>query len=391
MKKILFGLQTMVMGGVEKELIAILKHLNPNEWDVTLVLMYVQDRSVVDMIPPEVKVINLNIDRAYYCSDTLTMAKLRWQGKRYGEAASLLIKKALQIGQTGSNVCIDDIPGISGTFDTAVCFHIHSPLMVRYIADKVSAKTKLAWIHNDFTTSGYRVDKIKDYLSAYNRVIGVSAKITNEFMRLCPSLASKTKVVYNALDSKEIQAKAKEHIDISVATRIKGKFVLLTVGRLEEQKGYDIAIEAANVINREGIDFIWCVIGDGSKKTEIQSLISEYGLEERFMLLGRKDNPYSYMNLCDIYVQPSRHEGYPLTVLEAKILAKPIVCTNFAGADEQIKNGVNGLIVPLNDSVAVADAIINLFNNYDRQRLFASVLFQENVFNQGFSEITSCL
>ena len=61
--------------------------------------------------------------------------------------------------------------------------------------------------------------------------------------------------------------------------------------------------------------------------------------------MGAKSNPYPYIAKADIYVQPSRHEGYCLTLAEAKCLAKPIVTTNFIGAYEQIEDGYTGFIV----------------------------------------------
>lgn len=390
MKRVIFGLQTMVMGGVEKELIAILKHLDPKEYDVTVLLMYISDQSVIDMIPSNVRVINLNIDRNYYCSDTVTASLLRLRRGKLYEAASLMTKKLLGIGQTGSNTSLNELQNIEDSFDVAVCYHLHSPLMVKYMAEKVKAKKRLAWIHNDFSTSGYRVDRIKKYLSAYDEIIGVSTKITEEFNELCPQLASKTKVIYNALDRDEIIHKANELTDLSGADQDKNKLILLTVGRLEEQKGYDTAVKAAQLLNAKNIDFTWYVIGDGSKKDEIKTLISKSGLEDRFVLLGRKNNPYPYIKACNIYVQPSRHEGYPLTVLEAKILEKPIVCTDFAGANEQIKNSVNGIIVPVDDYKALADSIIRLNDNKDMQRLFVSELKRSNASDNGFSKIIEC-
>lgn len=391
MKKIIFGLQTMVMGGVEKELIAILRHLNPKEWEITVVLMYITDQSIIDLIPQNVRLINLDIDQRYYCSDTFTATKLRLKRGKILEGLSLLCKKILRIGQTGSNTIISEISAINKEFDTAVCFHMHSPLMVKYISEKVTALKKLAWIHNDFSTSGYRVNKITKYLKKYDNIIGVSAKITNEFNNLCPDLASRSMVVYNALDREEIISKANEPIESQFRSMIKDKLFLLTVGRLEEQKGYDIAVSTAIRLKEMGINFVWIFIGEGSKYENIKRLISKSKLDDTVILLGRKDNPYRYMKACDIYVQPSRHEGYPLTVLEAKVLAKPIICTDFAGAGEQISDGKNGCIVSLNNSKALADTIIKLHSEKALQQHFIHNLLDENKTDSDFSEIISIL
>ncbi len=121
---------------------------------------------------------------------------------------------------------------------------------------------------------------------------------------------------------------------------------ILTVGRLViGYKGYDVAIKTANLLRSSGYRFKWYVIGDGQDKAKLQDLVKVYDLEKYFILLGSRDNPYPYMKMCDIYVQPSRNEGFGLTVIEAKILKKPIVCTNFNTSNELIKNEQDGLIV----------------------------------------------
>lgn len=391
MKKIIFGLQTMVMGGVEKELISILRHLDTKEWDITLVLMYIIDQTVVDMIPDYVKVINLNIDKEYYCSDTITACRLRLKKGKIREALTLITKKTLRIGQTGSNVNIIELPSIDGHFDTAVCFHMHSPLMVRYIAEKISACKKIAWIHNDFSTSGYRPDKIINYLSKYDDIIGVSSQITEEFRVLCPQLSSKTKIVYNALDRDEIEAKSEEDNDSDFMKILRNRLFLLTVGRMEEQKGYDTALKTALLLKSKGLSFLWGFIGDGSKMSEIQKQIVEYGLENEILIFGRRDNPYPFMKQCDIYVQPSRHEGYCLTVIEAKLLGKVIVCTDFTGVREQINDGKNGIIVSRDNPEVLANAIISINKNKEKQLLFRSILNSERQSYTGFNNIISNL
>lgn len=381
----------MVMGGVEKELISILRHLDTREWDITLVLMYIIDQTVVDMVPDHVKVINLNIDKEYYCSDTITACRLRLKQGKIREALTLIAKKALRIGQTGSNVNIKEIPTIDDHFDTAVCFHMHSPLMVRYIAEKISACKKIVWIHNDFLTSGYRPDKISNHLSIYDNIIGVSSQITEEFRELCPQLSSKTKIVYNALDRDEIEAKSEEAIDSDFMKILKNRLFLLTVGRMEEQKGYDTALKTALLLKSKGLSFLWAFIGDGSKMSEIQNQIAECGLENEIFILGRKDNPYPFMKQCDIYVQPSRHEGYCLTVIEAKLLEKVIVCTDFTGVREQINDGKNGIIVSRDNPEVLADAIICINDDKVKQVLFRSVLNSEKNSYTGFNNIISNL
>lgn len=103
----------------------------------------------------------------------------------------------------------------------------------------------------------------------------------------------------------------------------------------------------------------WYIIGFGSDEQLIRRRIAECGMENRVILLGKKENPYPYIKACDLYVQPSRYEGKCVTVREAQMLGKPIVITNYETAKSQLENGVDGIIVPL-DNQKCAEGILNL-------------------------------
>ena len=140
---------------------------------------------------------------------------------------------------------------------------------------------------------------------------------------------------------------AKEKIEIT-----KAEINLATVGRLNYQKGYDMAIEACKKLVEKGYDIRWNILGEGEERANLENLIKKYNLEYRFVLLGIKENPYPYVQNSDIYVQTSRFEGKSIAIDEAKILNKPILITNFTTVRDQISDGVNGLIVDMNvDSI----------------------------------------
>ena len=119
---------------------------------------------------------------------------------------------------------------------------------------------------------------------------------------------------------------------------------ILTVGRLSKEKGQDLTINVLDRLKNEGYKVKWYCIGDGPEKDNYKQIIKNLKIETDYILLGSKLNPYPFMKQCDIYVQPSRHEGYCITLGEARCFDNPIVTTNFTGAKEQIKNEVTGLI-----------------------------------------------
>ena len=357
-KKMVFCLETMTLGGVEKELITVLKKIH-DQYDISLLVLHLEDTEILEEIPADVTINIVGIDRNYFCDGVVALFKQRIRRGKIFEAISLVLKRCLKIGMTTANTNIDAIPMFENSFDLAICYHIHSALLLRYVAEKVNAPRKIAWIHNDFYTSGYPIQRLRKYVNAYDEVVAVSRKVEMEFRDLCPWYQGKISTAYNYLDDEEISERSEEPIEDGVYLQEK-KVKLLTVGRFTEQKGIDYAIEAAALLKKEDVEFHWFLIGYGEQESLYRQLIDKYDIADCFTILGKKKNPYPYIKNCDIYVQPSRHEAFGLVILEAKILKRPIVCTDFDGADEQIENGVNGVIVPLNDSKLLAEALSRL-------------------------------
>lgn len=372
MKKIVFCLQTMTLGGVEKELITVLKQIH-NQFDITLLLLHLEDHDILTEIPDDVKIINIGIEKDYYYGSTLSLVNQRIKRGKFVEAANIALKWCLRIGTTGSNINTKAIPALEDEFDIAICYHIHSPLMFKYVTDKINAKKKIAWIHNDFYVTGYPIQRLKKYVVAYDEFVAVSKKVEREFRERCPWYCGDISTAYNYLDAEEIFELSKEEINDLVFLNEK-EVKILTVGRFSEQKGIDIAIKTAALLKKNNLKFHWFLIGYGELEEVYRNLIKEYDVSDCFTILGRKENPYPYIRNCDIYVQTSRHEAYSLVMIEAKILRKPIVCTDFDGADEQIENDVNGIIVPLNDIKVLSEAISGLIMEPKIRENFAKQL-----------------
>lgn len=372
MKKILFCLQTMLLGGVEKELITVLKQIH-RDFDITLLLLYLDDPEILKEIPGDVKIVSADLSKEYYFGSTAHMVKQRIKKGRIFEAASIACKRCLKIGMTGSNVNMDAIPAYEDRFDVAICYHIHSPFLLRYVVEKVTAEKKVAWIHSDFYGSGYPIQRLKKHVLGYHEFVAVSKKVEREFSALCPWYPGEVSTAYNYLDMNEIEALSKEPVDDSCYLDEKATKIL-TVGRFSHEKGMDIAIIASSLLKKMDLDFHWFLVGYGTLEDTYRELIEKYDVGDRVTILGRKKNPYPYIKNCDIYVQPSRHEAFGLVVLEAKILKRPIVCTDFDGADEQIVNGVNGVIVPVLDTDALSRELADLIRSPERREAFSKEL-----------------
>lgn len=389
MKRILFCLQTLVRGGVEKELIVLSKILLKNNYEVTLAILYDSNNEMVNEFRKiGVAILNLDIDREYYCGGNKQMFIKRIIRGHLWEAMLFAFKHLFNIGCSEANININNMQSINIEYDYAVCYHIHSPIMIKYVLNKTKAKQKIAWIHNDFVTTGYRVDRMVKYLMQYSMIVSVSQQVQNEFLELCPGLESKAKVIHNILDIEDIQQKSLEPI-ADDRFKINGDISILTIGRLTEQKGIDIAIEACSKLIAKGYKVVWFVIGDGECFDFLNEKVRNYNLTKQFVFLGEKINPYPFLKQCDIYVQPSRHEGYGLAVAEARILHKPIISTNFAGALEQLENEKNGLIIKVNDIDGLVHAVENLLD--ERKRLQLSENLMNSVkYDLEIKELLSC-
>ncbi len=368
MKKIIFVLQTMVRGGVEKELLTIFKECDYTKYDVSLLIMYKTDEEIISEIPLEVKLINLDIDREYYCSGLGALVKNRVKSGKIFEAASIAVKRGLNIEMSQTVISLDELPSPNEEYDVAVCYHIHSPICLKYVAIKINAKKKIGWIHNDFTTTGYRIQKAIKYLHRFDEMVAVSNRVKDEFIQTCPMYSGDVSVAHNILNKDEICELA---LDIPNNAYFDDKNIkLLSVGRFDKQKGFDLAIEIAKKLKDKEVEFHWYLIGYGEEEIIYNELISKYGLENDFIILGKRSNPYPYIANCDIYVQPSRHEAWGLVVQEARILNKAMVISNFAGSDEQIIDGETGYIVPISNQGAFLHRLEMLIrDSEDRKRL----------------------
>ena len=159
---------------------------------------------------------------------------------------------------------------------------------------------------------------------------------------------------------------------IAATTNVEETLNLLSVGRFSYAKNYDNVPDICKRINSQLSDLNsplkvrWYIIGFGGDEALIRQKIQEAGMEDHVIILGKKTNPYPYIKACDIYVQPSRYEGKSVTVREAQILCKPVIVTNYTTAPSQIKNGIDGVIVPI-DNTKCADGIVDFIKNKDLQ------------------------
>lgn len=362
MKKIIIMSEKMNMGGVEKALISMLEVIDYDKYDITLLLTAIEGE-LIRKIPKQVKVITFDeFKKLDYKSVKNKILDDVLSGKLINTFKviyyTLLYKFKEDLHSIYKYNC-RLLPKVKETYDLAISYQAPSRLPSVFVANNISANKKVLWLHNDPSKSPCNIKYYKDSYNKYDKIFCVSNSIKEEFIDIFPELEGKTEVFYNIISIKAILMKSK--VDEGFNDRYDG-LRILTIGRLSQEKGYKIAINVCEKLINDGYKLKWYVCGEGRERDELENLVRQKGLEDNFILLGNKTNPYPYLNQCDIYVQTSYFEGYCTTTNEARILRKPIVTTDVSGAKEQFINYENGIIVPI-EEVEVYKAVKGLLDN----------------------------
>lgn len=356
---ILIVIHSLGCGGAEKSLISLLKFLPQDKWNVDL-LIGDQHGVFLKEVPDYVNVIKDNYAFENYSAPIsrrrkklLSLNNMICQAK--WQILSPLLKKGKNVGELRWKMWGRYLPKLKGEYDLAVSYMNGYPNY--YVIDKVNAGKKVLWVHNEFEKMGYDYDFEKPFYEKADKIVTISQACVDSILRVYPEFKDKTIVLENISSQTAINAMACETIEDEYFNYSGLK--LLSVGRLNNQKGFDIAVKAAKILKDKGIEFLWYILGEGELRENLTKLIEENGLENSFKLTGIKANPYPYIKACDIFVQSSRFEGKSIVLDEAKILCKPCVVTNYVTVHNSIENGVNGRIVEIDEN-SLAEGIHTL-------------------------------
>ncbi len=352
MKKVLFMVSSMNIGGVEKSLLSLLSEMPKDKYDVTLFLLE-KKGGFLDQIPSWVKVEEASwfkeVKPIIMQSPQKTI-KDYIESNNYSKAlyfiSHYMIDKYFDNRYLYYKNVFKDIPLNENEYDVAIAYQGPTDTIDYYITHKVKAKKKISWVHFDISKHYINKKLYRKLYKKFNKIYVVSNEAKKRIDEVIPSVKNKTETFLNIISSKVINSMKDENVRFD--DNFKGVNIA-TVGRLSHEKGQDLAIEAMYRLKQDGYVFKWYLVGDGSSRKKYEEMIHKYGLENECILVGATPNPYPYIYKSDIYVQTSRHEGYCLTLAEARCLNKPIVTTNFIGSYEQIRDGKNGFIVETNE------------------------------------------
>ena len=373
-KKILITAHSMEIGGIERSLVGLLDVIDYERYDVDVLLFsrkgellpFVNDRCTVlpqiaqcaTMLDP-IRDVLLHGHVLLASARLLSRARMHFKYKAVSDS-----QRADAVGyallQAYWDASVRFMPPLRGEYDAAISFMWPH----HYVAQKVRAKKKFAWIHTDFTMMDMDKEKDARIWSQFDRIAAVSDECGAAFLQVYPQFRDKLVTIENILPQSFVRKSAAEF----EPQEMQGEgYRLLSVGRFCFAKAFDRAARVSRILKDRGVPFCWYIVGYGGGEAQLRAQIAELGVEDCFVLLGKKSNPYPYMAACDLYLQPSRYEGKAVTVREAQMLARPVLITDFKTARSQVRDGFDAVIAP-QDETALADAIEFLLRDEDLRK-----------------------
>jgi len=369
-KQLLFVCYGLGIGGIEKCLVNLLNALPREQFDVDVMLMSPQ-YNMKPMIREKTFFYN-EFDYILYSGGA--MEQIRKRGGIVRNWKKMIPYTLFHVMDQREMEAWKLFRRPEKTYDIAVAYSQNGyPLY--YVIDKVRAKRKILWYHNGAYEAGEKEQRShRKYFPRFDQIVAVSQDCARVLKEKLPYVQDKIMVLHNLCDSSAIRSDAKafrpERYD-------SGKKHIVSIGRMTREKGALLALEACRMLRDSGKDICWHWVGDGDQREEILRRIREMGLENSFLLEGSQDNPYPYLDAADIYVQPSFYEAYSTTVTEAKVLLKPMVVTDVGGMRDQLTDGENALIVPV-EAKAIADGVAKLLDDEALCGRFSRMLQKES-------------
>ena len=356
-KKLLFVINTLGCGGAERAMLNLFDALDPKKYEISLFVLTGQGELSHDL-PKHVRLLNQNYKDISVLTKEgrkLLMKSVLNAGIKKGlflRRSPYLLKNFLSMQKGGKilpdklcwRLLADGAPLIRKEYDLAVAYLEGGATY--YVAEHVNAKKKAAFVHIDYSKAGYTRELDLDCYRKFNWIFTVSDEVKEHFLEVYPEHKKKVSVFHNLINQERIRRMADQGKGFQ--DDFQG-YRILTVGRLTQQKRYDIAIQAMALLKEKyGVSARWYVLGEGELRGSLQQQIKDAGLEKEFILLGVKENPFPYYKNCDFYVHATGFEGKSIAIQEAQTLGKPILATDCSGNREQIEHGVDGRMCPLN-------------------------------------------
>lgn len=209
------------------------------------------------------------------------------------------------------------------------------------------------------------------YRKAADKVVFVSKEALQDGCMRLRLPEDKATMIYNPIVDDALLEMSEEAVEHPWFAKEREKPTILAVGRLTREKGFSHLLKAFHQA-RNSIPARLVVIGEGKERQQLTSLAETLGIEDDVTFLGFQSNPYKFMAKADVFVLSSLYEGLSIVLVEAMACGAPVISARCpSGPEEIVTDGVDGLLVPPADPEALAEAIIRVLTNPEMARKMA--------------------
>lgn len=332
LKKVIFVINNLSEGGAERILVNILNNIDRTRIMPTLFVFEKYGNYLKDL--------NNDIPVKY------AFDPKEYPTTKYAKAKRLFLRATKGVSILSKEIEDQDL---------VVAFLEKGVTYFTYEACRRKNKPCIAWLHNNLQDSfNLFHKKATQYVyKRIDRIVTVSQECETIARKEFSGLDGKIKTIYNPIDLDKIYNKS----ELSPEYELPSGINILAIGRLTHQKGFDVLIKAFSQISPQHNDLNLIILGEGDKRKELETLISQNALEGKVYLPGFIGNPYPILKQADIFVLSSHYEGLPTVVIEALTLNKTIVATKCSGVAEILDYGNYGNLVEINDVDSLANGI----------------------------------
>jgi glycosyltransferase involved in cell wall biosynthesis len=321
---------SLIGGGAEKTLINVLELFKDSQFEIT-VCSFVKKGVYLDKIPENVKLITIIRFEIIFKFFVKCFQKLNiiWPLK-------YLFNNKINL-----------------KYDLGICFL--DGVITELLNHNKNINKRYTWVHSSYLSNSNfnQIYKNKKYvnrikISRYKGLDGicfVSQDSKSEFIQIFGEF-KKTHVIYNPVIEERIKYLASSETYEDFINDKKFKFI--AVGSIIDVKNHILIINSIQILSNRFDNFIVYILGSGNLESSLKEKVKKMGLEKFIKFIGFKNNPYPIINYCNVFLMPSKSEALPTAMIEAMILAKPILTTNVPGCREVVEDGKYGLISELN-------------------------------------------
>lgn len=361
MKKVLFYVSGIGLGGVEKVLLQVLKEIDKSKYDIKIGLNNANENYFENEIPSE-------INYKY-----MVPLRIIERTRRYREKKKNIIYKILYSYMLWYEKYIAKKNFLEFAEDREILIDFKSGDYLRLI-NLFENKKKIVWLHGELSNLvKFRKNqkKFKNNLSKCDKIVLISNDMKKIFEEKLEDLKEKTELIYNPFDFESIKNRSNDYSEIRDDEKelLKDNYIIM-VSRLDNvQKDFNTIIKAFKIVNQNKGNIKLYLLGDGPNRALIEKMIKKENLQKNIKLLGAKKNPYPWIKNSKLLVHSSKYEGLPTVLIEALILNKVIVSSDCPTGPREILDDDNyGALVEVGDYSTMAKVILELLQENSLKR-----------------------